>query len=109
MLYQRATAVLLPGVEDFGLVPVEAQACGTPVVALGRGGACESVLHGATGVLVPDESIDAFAAGLDAVRHLPADPAAIRAHALTFSRDVFQRGFRAVVHDALRPTLETAS
>jgi glycosyltransferase involved in cell wall biosynthesis len=109
MLYQRATAVLLPGVEDFGLVPVEAQACGTPVVALGRGGACESVLHGATGVLVPDESIDAFAAGLDAVRHLPADPAAIRAHALTFSRDVFQRGFRAVVDDALRPTLETAS
>jgi glycosyltransferase involved in cell wall biosynthesis len=41
-LYGRVTAVLLPGTEDFGMVPVEAQACGTPVVALRAGGACET-------------------------------------------------------------------
>ena len=64
-LYQRASAVLLPGIEDFGMVPVEAQACGTPVVALGAGGACETVQHGVTGVLVDHESVEAFANGID--------------------------------------------
>ena len=62
-LYQRASAVLLPGIEDFGMVPVEAQACGTPVVALGTGGACETVQHGVTGILVDHESVEAFANG----------------------------------------------
>ncbi len=51
-LYGRATAVLLPGIEDFGMVPVEAQASGAPVVALRAGGACETVVDGVTGVLV---------------------------------------------------------
>src|SRR5262249_51392537 len=48
--YQRAAVVLLPGEEDFGIVPLEAQACGRPVVALGRGGATETVVPGETGV-----------------------------------------------------------
>ena len=48
-LYGRAAAVLLPGVEDFGMVPVEAQACGAPVVALRAGGACETIVDGVTG------------------------------------------------------------
>ena len=48
-LYREATAVLLPGREDFGMVPVEAQACGTPVVALDEGGARETVVDGAHG------------------------------------------------------------
>ena len=55
--YRSATAVLLPGEEDFGIVPVEAQACGRPVVALGRGGATETVIDGVTGLLVPDDSV----------------------------------------------------
>ncbi len=49
--YRRALAVILPGEEDFGIVPVEAQACGRPVVALARGGALETVVDGETGVL----------------------------------------------------------
>ncbi len=48
-MYRTAALVLLPGEEDFGIVPVEAQACGTPVVALGRGGALETVVHGRHG------------------------------------------------------------
>ncbi|HXW06290.1 MAG TPA: glycosyltransferase [Vicinamibacterales bacterium] len=99
--YQQAEAVLLPGVEDFGLVPVEAQACGTPVVTLRRGGACESVVPGTTGILVEDESVEAFADGLSAVRRLPLDRSAIRAQAETFSRDRFLSGFRAVLEAAL--------
>ena len=60
-LYRRASVVLLPGEEDFGIVPLEAQACGRPVVALGRGGARETVVHGETGFLVDEPSAAAFA------------------------------------------------
>ena len=59
-LYQRCRAVLMPGVEDFGMVPVEAQACGRPVVALAEGGALESVVDGVTGILVKDPSVEAL-------------------------------------------------
>ena len=100
-LYQEATAVLLPGTEDFGMVPVEAQACGTPVVALGHGGACETVQDGVTGVLVPDESVAAFAEGLDRVRSLKPDRDALRAHAERFSRARFITNFQRAVDDAI--------
>jgi glycosyltransferase involved in cell wall biosynthesis len=96
-LYRQSAAVLLPGVEDFGMVPVEAQACGSPVVALGEGGAAETVLDGHTGVLVTDASVDAFTDGLSRVRSLAVDPGALRQHALSFSRERFTAGFRAAV------------
>ena len=99
-LYRRAAAVLLPGTEDFGMVPVEAQACGTPVVALAAGGACETVVDGLTGVLVEDGSPDAFAAGLSRVRTLRRDPIAIRANAERFSRTRFLTAFQAAVAEA---------
>jgi glycosyltransferase involved in cell wall biosynthesis len=101
-LYRRARAVLLPGVEDFGMVPVEAQACGTPVVALGRGGAAETVIHGVTGVLVDDASPAAFAAALEHVRELPRDRRATRANAERFSKNRFMTEFQAAVASAIR-------
>jgi glycosyltransferase involved in cell wall biosynthesis len=100
-LYRETTAVLLPGVEDFGMVPVEAQACGTPVVALDEGGARETVIDGRTGVLVSERSASAFADGLSRALRTEFDPAAIRANALRFSRDRFLAGFKAAVDDAL--------
>lgn len=93
-LFRRAAAVLMPGVEDFGIVPVEAQACGTPVIATGAGGALDSVIPGRTGQLVPpgdDGLVDRWAgtlAGFDPARY---DPAAIRRHAEGFSRAVFRQ------------------
>ena len=101
-LYQRAAAVLLPGVEDFGMVPVEAQACGTPVVALDSGGARETVIDGATGVLASASTADAFADALSRVRQISFDAAAIREHALRFSRERFMRDFRQTVDETLR-------
>lgn len=88
--YRRASAVLLPGEEDFGIVPVEAQACGRPVVALGKGGALETVINGVSGVLVEETSTEAFAEGLRTVRRLTCDQRAIRAHAERFARERFQ-------------------
>ena len=100
-LYRRSSAVLLPGVEDFGLVPVEAQACGTPVVALARGGAAETVVDGVSGVLVDDSSVEAFAEGVRRVGSLPLDPEAIRANAERFSRPRFLAEFQSAVDEAL--------
>ncbi len=98
-LYRRCRAVLMPGVEDFGLVPVEAHACGRPVVALAEGGALETVVDGVTGVLVRERSVDAFAAALREVSSRDFDAAAIRRHAETFGKARFQQQFAAVVNE----------
>jgi len=104
-LYRGATAVLLPGEEDFGIVPVEAQACGRPVIALARGGALETVVDGETGVLVDSTAPDAWADAMRRVRDAvdsgrAFDPARIRAHAEQFSRDRFLTAMAAEI-DAL--------
>jgi glycosyltransferase involved in cell wall biosynthesis len=100
-LYRGAQALVLPAEEDFGIAPVEAMACGRPVVALGRGGAAETVRPGVTGWLVDEPSADAFAEAMDAARHHPLDPAAIVAHAQTFSTERFEAGFRSMLTEAL--------
>jgi glycosyltransferase involved in cell wall biosynthesis len=85
--YRAAKAVLLPGEEDFGIVPVEAQACGTPVVALGRGGALETVVDGETGVLFSEPTVDHLAAALDRVSTAVFAVDQVRRHAERFARE----------------------
>lgn len=99
-LYHQATAVLLSGEEDFGIVPVEAQACGTPVVALARGGALETVVDGETGVLVAEASVEAFAEALTRLDRSTFDRDRLRAHAESFGRARFIEQMRAQL-DAL--------
>jgi glycosyltransferase involved in cell wall biosynthesis len=96
-LYQQCQAVLMPGVEDFGMVPVEAQACGRPVVAFAEGGALESVIDGQTGILVRDQTPAAFAAALRQVAATPFDSAAIRRNAERFSIPRFKREIQDVI------------
>jgi glycosyltransferase involved in cell wall biosynthesis len=91
----------MPGEEDFGMVPVEAQACGCPVVALARGGALETVRDGITGVLVPEASVTAFAEGIRQVLTLRTDVATLRDHAERFSTGAFVRGMTAAIRDSL--------
>jgi glycosyltransferase involved in cell wall biosynthesis len=99
-LYERCTALVFPGEEDFGIVPVEVMACGKPVLAYARGGACETVLdrpEGGTGVHFPHQTVDSL---LDAVERLRAtrfDPSVLRSHALSFGREVFKARFRGYV------------
>ena len=89
-LYQEAIAYVMPGEEDFGICAVEAQACGTPVVALGRGGALETVRPGETGLYFQESTPAVLAAVLDKCRGLTFNKASLRAHARAFSRDVFR-------------------
>jgi glycosyltransferase involved in cell wall biosynthesis len=99
--YRTAAMVLLPGEEDFGIVPVEAQACGTPVVALGRGGATETVVHGRTGMLT-GEGVPAFA---DAIRDTLATTwsmEACRAQAERFSVERFVSEMTQAVRDLMQ-------
>jgi glycosyltransferase involved in cell wall biosynthesis len=113
-LYRGATAVLLPGEEDFGIVPVEAQACGRPVVALARGGALETIVDGVTGVLVDGRAPAAWAGAVRRVRDgLEAgtafQPDRIRRHAEGFSRDRFLAAMAAEIDAVLdAPPAEVA-
>jgi glycosyltransferase involved in cell wall biosynthesis len=99
--YRRAAAVLMPGEEDFGIVPVEAQACGRPVVALGRGGALDTVIDGETGVLFPEATVDSLVAALDRATRTRFDPDRIRRHAEQFSRGRYLREMTAVVDETM--------
>jgi len=110
-LYRRCRAVLMPGVEDFGIVPVEAQACGAPVLALDAGGARDSVVPGVTGELVPvtdghDEEVAIWADRLAAFDGAAFDSRAIRRHADQFSRSRFRQAMDAVVRTAADDRVE---
>ena len=100
-LYRRAAVVLLPGEEDFGIVPLEAQACGRPVVALGRGGALETIVSGETGLLVDDPTPQSFADAIHATLNRRFDAVAIRRHAERFSRARFGDEMEAVVKETV--------
>lgn len=93
-LYRTARALVFPVLEDFGIVAVEAQACGTPVVGLAAGGSLETVRAGVTGVLVESDDVAAVRDGLERVLAAPPSAEACRRHAERFSADRFADEFR---------------
>jgi glycosyltransferase involved in cell wall biosynthesis len=95
--YRRALAVILPGEEDFGIVPVEAQACGCPVVALARGGALETVIDQETGILFSELTAESLAAALDRAAATTFDVDRLRRHAEQFSTDRHVEGMHTVL------------
>ena len=96
-LLATARAFVFPGIEDFGMLPVEAQACGTPVIARRAGGALDSVSEGKTGVFVDGDDPRDWADALTSFDPDRYDPETIRAHAATFSAEQFRRRVRAVL------------
>jgi glycosyltransferase involved in cell wall biosynthesis len=101
--YAECRALIFPPEEDFGIVPVEANAAGRPVIAFGRGGACDSIVPEETGLFFHDQSVDAL---VDAVgrfeRWLPHfNPQAARTNARRFSPGVFDAKFGAAVAEGL--------
>jgi len=89
-LYQKAKALLLPGEEDFGITALEAQACGTPVIAYGRGGARESIIPGKTGIFFSELTAASLDSALDKFQGLEFNKTIIRSNAMKFSRAAFK-------------------
>lgn len=96
-LLARSRALLFPGEEDFGILPVEAQAAGRPVIALGRGGAQETVRDGETGILYDGDSPDALVRAVE--RFVPRrwDSRACMENAARFGRERFEEAIRATI------------
>ena len=107
--YRRCAALIFPGEEDFGIVPLEAQACGRPVIALGKGGALETVIplnprgeaqsgpfHPPTGIFFYEESAEALSEAVRLYRQQAHvfDPQVARQNALSFDRPVFKNTMR---------------
>lgn len=101
-LYRGARALIFPAEEDFGIVPVEAMACGTPVIAYGRGGVLDSVRDGVTGMFFDDQTVDALRLAVRAfeAKRETFDPAAISKHAQSFGADRFRRELLAEIEAA---------
>lgn len=96
-LYAGCRAFVFPAVEDFGIVMVEAQAYGKPVIACAGGGAAEIVLDGETGILFPEQTPESLAQAVMQFENMTLDISKIRAHAMTFDEGVFREKIRQFV------------
>jgi glycosyltransferase involved in cell wall biosynthesis len=96
----ECTALVFPGEEDFGIVPVEAMACGKPVIAYGRGGAAETVLDGRTGILFREQTSESLRNAVQASCRTTFDAGAIRARAVEFDRSVYREKMQRYISEA---------
>jgi glycosyltransferase involved in cell wall biosynthesis len=101
-LYRACRLLIFPGEEDFGIVPLEAQACGRPVVAYGRGGALETIVEGQTGVFFHAQTEAGLQAAIEQAAALPWSLDTIRRHAEQFSHQAFIDGVDTSVRACLR-------
>jgi glycosyltransferase involved in cell wall biosynthesis len=90
-LYKNAKAVIFPQEEDFGLVPLEAQACGTPVIAYGKGGALETVIKDKTGVFFEKQSAESLAKAIHRFEKLSLNPSDCHQNSLRFNSRSFKK------------------
>jgi glycosyltransferase involved in cell wall biosynthesis len=98
-LYRGARALVFPGREDFGIAPVESQACGRPVICYGAGGALESVLDGVTGIHFPAQTAASLLQAVERAERTDWDPDRLRRHSLQFSRSEFRARMKAVLDE----------
>jgi glycosyltransferase involved in cell wall biosynthesis len=92
--YARCRALIFPGEEDFGMVPVEAMASGRPVVAFGRGGATETVVNSVSGVFFAEQTTEAISSAVKHLAGIEFDPEKIVDHSRRFGREQFFRKMR---------------
>jgi glycosyltransferase involved in cell wall biosynthesis len=99
-IYATARAVFFPQFEDAGIVPLEAQACGAPVIALRRGGAMDTVVDGRTGILFPDQTVESIAQAISRFERTMFDPKVVRDHAQAFGAGRFRKKLQEEVENA---------
>jgi glycosyltransferase involved in cell wall biosynthesis len=100
--YQRCRAFVFPTNEDFGLTPLEAQACGTPVIAYGKGGVLETVADGQTGIFFGEQSPGSLAAAVERFETMRFDRRLIRRHAQEYDQDIFADKLGALIDASWR-------
>jgi len=96
-LYVESRALLFPGEDDFGIAPIEAMACGTPVIAYRAGGVLETIIERETGEFFSEPTAESLAEAMNRFEEKTSSPKACRAQAENFSREKFEKGIRASV------------
>lgn len=91
--YRKSKAFIFPGLEDFGITPVESQACGTPVIAFGAGGALETVIDGKTGIFFRAQTPEDLNRAIDKADKIHFNETDMRRNSIRFSRDAFRKNF----------------
>lgn len=99
--YARCKAFIFPGIEDFGITPLEAQASGRPVIAFRTGGALETVLDGKTGKFFDEQTPEALSDAVVAAEKMEFDPPAIRRHAERFDVEIFKIKIKKFIDEKL--------
>jgi glycosyltransferase involved in cell wall biosynthesis len=99
--YRTCRAILMVGIEDFGIVPLEAMACGRPAIVYGRGGGAESVVDGVTGVHFAELTAAAIRGAVDSLGRLRFNRNDLRARAMSYDRSVFEQRIRSLVAQVL--------
>lgn len=101
-LLKKAKALLFPGLEDFGIVPLEAMACGTPVIAYGKGGVTETVVPGKTGVFFQEQTVDALCKAISDSEKMSFKAEDFKEALLQFSEDRFMDSLRQILSEFVK-------
>ena len=100
-LYQKSKGLIFPGIEDFGIVPLEAMACGVPVLAYGEGGATETVIARETGLFFSEPTVDSLLKVLSRFQETPFQPEKCIQRASQFTRKQFQEKIAQRILDSI--------
>jgi len=98
---QRAKAFVFAALEDFGIIPVEAMACGTPVIAYGKGGILDTVIDGKTGIFFEQQTIESINQAVEKFESLSFNHRAISRHAQNFSTEIFKNKLKNHIDECL--------
>ncbi|WP_029323471.1 glycosyltransferase [Butyrivibrio sp. AE3004] len=97
--YAKCKALIFPGVEDFGITPLEAQASGRPVIALGKGGILETVIENETGIFFDEPTPESLIDALHRFEKMSFDKEKLRSHAMEFDESVFKERLKRFVEE----------